>query len=225
MSDTQLWSDSTDYMEGLLAPADPVLDAVQQAADDAGLPRISLDPLQARMLQILAGAIGARRILEVGTLAGYSGIHLARALPADGRLVTLEIDDLHADVALANFGRAGLAGRVELRRGAALDSMAALEAEGCEPFDMAFIDADKLNNVNYLNWAVAHSRPGALIVIDNVVRGGQVATGSDEDPSVAGTRAALRMAAEDGRLEATVLQTVGRKNFDGLCFIRVRSGQ
>src|SRR5690606_37373001 len=135
-------------------------------------------------------------------------------------LVTLEIDDTHADVAQANFERAGLADRVQLMRGAALESLEQLAADGCEPFDMAFIDADKLNNVNYLKWATQHSRSGALIVIDNVVRGGQVATGSAEDPSVAGTRAALKLAAEDDRLEATVIQTVGRKNFDGLCFIR-----
>ncbi|MCB1186728.1 O-methyltransferase [bacterium] len=220
MSDTHLWSESTDFMEALMAPADPVLEAVQRSADEAGLPQISLSPLQARLMQVLAGAIGARRILEVGTLAGYSGIHLARALPTDGRLVTLEIDDKHADVAQANFERAGLADRVQLIRGAAVDSLEQLAAQGCEPFDMAFIDADKVNNVNYLKWATEHSRSGALIVIDNVVRGGQVATGSDEDPSVAGTRAALRLAAEDDRLEATVIQTVGRKNFDGLCFIR-----
>ncbi|MCB1219963.1 MAG: O-methyltransferase [Planctomycetales bacterium] len=220
MSDTHLWSESTDFMEGLMAPADPVLEAVQRSADEAGLPQISLSPLQARLMQVLAGAIGARRILEVGTLAGFSGIHLARALPVDGKLITLEIDDRHADVAQANFERAGVADRVELIRGAAVDSLEQLAAEGCEPFDMAFIDADKVNNVNYLKWATEHSRSGALIVIDNVVRGGQVATGSDEDPSVAGTRAALRLAAEDDRLEATVIQTVGRKNFDGLCFIR-----
>ena len=220
MSDTHLWSESTDYMEGLMAPADPVLEAAQQAADDAGLPQISLSPLQARMLQILASAIGARRILEVGTLAGYSGIHLARALPDGGRLVTLEIDDKHADVALANFERAGLSAKVDLRRGPAMDSLEKMATEFPEPFDMAFIDADKGNNVNYLKWAADHCRSGALIVIDNVVRGGQVAAGSDDDPSVAGTRAALKMAVDDDRLEATVLQVVGRKNFDGLCFIR-----
>jgi predicted O-methyltransferase YrrM len=220
MSDTSPWAQSTAYFEQLMVPADPVLEAVQQAADAAGLPRISLDALQARMLQLLAGVIGARRILEVGTLAGFSGIHLARALPADGKLVTLEIDDKHADVAQANFERAGLADRIELRRGAAMDTLASMAAQGCEPFDMAFIDADKQNNVNYLSWATEHCRSGALIVIDNVVRGGQVAAGSDDDPSVAGTRAALNMAAEDPRLEATVLQTVGSKNWDGLCFIR-----
>lgn len=222
MSDTQIWSESTDYFEKLMVPADPVLDAVQASADEAGLPQISLSPLQARMLQVLAGAIGARRILEVGTLAGYSGIHLARALPDDGKLVTLEIDDRHADVAMANFERAGVAGKVELRRGPALDLMQQMATEFPEPFDMAFIDADKQNNVNYLKWAAEHCRSGALIVIDNVVRGGKVATGSDDDEAVAGTRAALRMAAEDDRLEATVLQVVGRKNFDGLCFIRVK---
>lgn len=220
MSDTHLWSESTDYMEGLMAPADAVLTAVQQAADAAGLPQISLSPLQARMLQIIAGAIGARRILEVGTLAGYSGVHMARALPEGGMLVTLEIDDRHADVALANFKLAGLADRVELHRGPATESMAKMAAAGVADFDMAFIDADKVNNVNYLKWATEHCRSGAIIVIDNVVRGGMVATGSDDDPSVAGTRAALKMAAEDPRLEATVLQVVGRKGFDGLCFIR-----
>ncbi len=217
-----MWSISTDFMESLMAPPDPVLEAVLRSADEAGLPRIYLSPLQARMLQVLAGVIGARRILEIGTLAGYSGIHLARALPDDGKLITLEIDDKHADVAQANFECAGVAGKVELRRGPALESLQAMDGQLPEPFDMVFIDADKVNNANYLRWAAEHCRSGALIVIDNVVRGGQVATGSDEDPAVAGTRAALRLAAGDERLQATVLQVVGRKGFDGLCFIRVR---
>src|SRR4051812_10203908 len=168
-------------------PADPVLDAALKASADGGLPAIAVAPNQGKMLQLIARIHGARRILEIGTLGGYSTIWLARALPPEGRLVTLEADARYAEVARANLARAGLGGLVEVRVGRAQESLPALAAEGGAPFDLVFIDADKPSNVEYFEWALELSRPGAVIVVDNVVRGGAVVDPGG-DASVQGVR-------------------------------------
>jgi predicted O-methyltransferase YrrM len=165
--------------------------------------------------------LGARRILEIGTLGGYSAIWMARALPADGHLVSLEYSPRHADVASGNIARAGLVGTIEIRVGAAADTLPKLAAEGVEPFDMVFIDADKGGYPDYLDWALKLTRPGSLIVADNVVRGGAVADGLSTDPNVQGVRSYLEKVAADPRLEGTVMQTVGVKGYDGLSIARV----
>lgn len=209
------WTAVDDYLAGCLLEADPVLDAVLAANAAAGLPAIDVSPLQGRMLNLFARMCGARRILEVGTLGGYSTIWLARALPAGGSLVTLEVDPVHASVARANFTRAGLADRIELRVGPAADSLPVLQAEGAGPFDFIFIDADKPGNPTYLDWAVKLSRPGTVIVCDNVVRDGRVVDAASPDPRVQGVRRGLEQVAAEPRLAATAVQTVGSKGWDG----------
>ena len=215
-------SDAVDhYFEQALLPYDPALEQALNASEAAGLRAINVSPLQGTMLQLLALSIGAKPILEVGTLGGYSTIWLARALPADGKLVTLEIDPVAAEVALRNLAQAGLADRVEVRLGAARDSLAARVEEEFGPVDFAFIDADKENNLAYFQAALQLSRPGSLIVIDNVVRGGRVVDGQSNDASVAGTRRLVEALAREPRVTSTAIQTVGRKGWDGFILFRV----
>jgi predicted O-methyltransferase YrrM len=204
------------YLNDLLAPSDPVLDAALHDAQQAGLPSIHVAANQGKLLALLARSIGARSILEIGTLGGYSTIWLARALPPDGRLITLEIDPKHASVAQANIARAGLSQIVDIRLGRATESLAAIAKEGAAPFDFVFIDADKINTASYLAWALKLTRRGSLIVIDNVVRKGEVANDHSDDVNVRGVREGLAMLASEPRLMATAVQTVGSKGYDGL---------
>ena len=210
-----LWREVDAALEARLLAADPVLAATAEAAERAGLPPIAVSPLQGAFLQVLARAIAARRILEVGTLAGYSTTWLARALPDEGRLVTLERDPRHAAVARANLERAGLAERVELRVGTAAESLAALRAEGAAPFDLVFLDADKANNAHYVRAIWPLCRSGTVIVVDNVVRGGGILDAQSPDPEITGTQEALDLLGRRAGVVASALQTVGRKGYDG----------
>ncbi|MER5386895.1 O-methyltransferase [Streptomyces sp. NPDC002688] len=221
MSESQVWNDVDDHFTTLLAPADETLAAALRDSDAAGLPPINVAPNQGKLLQLLAEIQGARRILEIGTLGGYSTIWLGRALPADGRLITLEYDPRHAEVARANLARAGLDDVTEVRVGPALESLPKLADENPEPFDFVFIDADKVNNAHYIEWAVRLTRPGGVIVLDNVVRDGAVTDGASTDPSVRGTRAALELIASHPKLNGTAVQTVGSKGYDGFALARV----
>src|SRR4051794_4138108 len=202
-------------------PADPVLDAALEASAAGGLPLIAVAPNQGKMLNLLARIHGARRILEIGTLGGYSTIWLGRALPEDGRLVTLEYEEKHAVVARANLDRAGLADKVEVRVGAALDSLDAMIAGGEEPYDLVFIDADKPNNPNYFRRALSLTSKGSVIICDNVVRQGKVADADSTDPMVIGSREFAKAVAAEPRVEGTVIQTVGGKGHDGFALVLV----
>ncbi|MFJ2826475.1 O-methyltransferase [Streptomyces sp. NPDC087263] len=221
MTESQRWNDVDDYFTTLLAPADEALTAALRDSDAAGLPPIHVAPNQGKLLHLLAQIQGARRILEIGTLGGYSTIWLGRALPADGRLITFEYDPTHAEVARGNLARAGLDKIAEVRVGPALESLPKLAEENPEPFDLVFIDADKVNNPHYLEWAVKLTRPGSLIIVDNVVRGGTVTDAGSTDPSVRGTRAALELIATHPKLSGTAIQTVGSKGYDGFALARV----
>lgn len=214
MSDT-LWSDVDDYIADRLIGADPVMAAVLEANARAKLPAIDVSAAQGRFLELLVRMTGARRVLEIGTLGGYSGIWMARALPPDGRLVTLEYSPFHAMVARGNFKQAGVADRIDLRVGAALDLLPSVEGDGLVPFDLVFIDADKSNSANYVDWAVRLARPGTVIVLDNVVRGGRVIEAGSGEAGIVGSRAALDLIGGHPRLTATALQTVGAKGHDG----------
>jgi predicted O-methyltransferase YrrM len=211
----ETWNAVDGWFAEILGLDDELLEAALDASNAAGLPAIAVSAPQGRLLYLLARQAGARRILEIGTLAGYSGICLARALAADGRLVTLELDPRHAEVARNNFRRSGLEARVEIRVGRALDSLATLEREGSGPFDFCFIDADKASSAEYVDACIRLSRPGALIVLDNVVREGAVLLESSKDASVQGVRRALELLGRDPRVEATAIQTVGSKGYDG----------
>ncbi len=211
------------YIEELFVPADPVLDAALADAEAAGLPAIQISPSHGKLLYLLAKLIGARRILEIGTLGAYSTIWLARALPADGQLVTLESEPRHAEVARTNLARAGLAERTEIHIGAALDTLPQLAAEQAGPFDLVFIDADKGNYPGYLDWSIRLSRPGALIVADNVIREGKVLDPTRHDASAKGAAAFNQVLAQDDRVEALLLQQIGAKGHDGIALIRVKS--
>lgn len=210
-----VWSEVDGYIGDRLLPHDPALDAALAANAAAGLPAIDVSPAQGRFLHLLVRITGARQVLEIGTLGGYSTICMASALPPGGRLVTLEYEPRHADVARSNLTRAGLADRVELRLGQGADSLRAQHAERHPPFDLVFIDADKPSNPEYLEGALRLSRPGTVIVLDNVVRGGDVVDAGSTDPSIVGTRAAFDFLADHPRLSATALQTVGAKGYDG----------
>ena len=210
------WKAVDAYIADRLLPPDPALDAALAANAAGGLPAIDVSPAQGKFLHLLARIVGARRILEVGTLGGYSTIWLARALAEGGALVSLEIDPRHAAVARANVDRAGVGERVEIRVAPARDTLAALVAAGEGPFDLVFIDADKENNAHYVRQALALSRPGTVIVVDNVVRKGRVANSGSSDPMVLGSRAVFDLLAAELRLDATALQTVGLKGWDGL---------
>jgi len=219
----ELWTAVDRYfLDHLFAP-DPALDAALHANAAAGLPSIDVSPTQGKFLHLLARIKGATRILEIGTLGGYSTIWLARALPPTGKLITLEFSPKHAAVATANIAHAGLADRVEVRVGPALGSLAQLHAEAPEPFDLIFIDADKDNYPGYLKWAIQLSRPGTLIIADNVVRDGDILNPSHPDPRVHGVRRLIAMIQADPRLDATALQTVGSKGYDGFAIALVKS--
>ena len=218
------WTDVDRYLNDLLVPADPALDDALEASHAAGLPAIAVAPNQGKLLHLLARSIGARNILEIGTLGGYSTIWLARALQAGGKLVTLEADAGHAAVARANLERAGLAEIVEVRIGLARDSLPRLAAEHRGPFDLIFIDADKPSNSEYFAWALQLSRTGSLIIVDNVVRAGAVADAENQDPNVLGTRRFLDILAAEPRVSATVIQTVGSKGYDGFAIGLVLAG-
>jgi predicted O-methyltransferase YrrM len=217
----QLWTDVDHYLNDTLLPADPDLDAALEDSAKGGLPAIAVAPNQGKLLHLLARLQGARRILEVGTLGGYGTIWLARALPPGGRVVTLELSDHHARVARGNLERAGVADRVEIRVGPALETLPRLAAEKPEPFDLSFIDADKQSNPEYFGWALRLSRKGSLIVIDNVVREGSVMDAASTDASTKGVRRLFEAMAAERRVIATALQTVGTKGHDGLAFALV----
>jgi predicted O-methyltransferase YrrM len=210
-----VWTAVDEYITGQIVPTDEALDGALRASAEAGLPDIQVAANQGKLLHLLARVRGARSILELGTLGGYSTIWLARALPPDGRLVTLEADPHHAEVALGNIARAGLADVVELRLGPALETLPELASAGYGPFDLVFIDADKPNNPHYLRWALRLTRAGSLIVVDNVVRGGAVVDKDHGDERVQGTRGLFEMLAAEPRLSATAVQTVGSKGYDG----------
>ena len=209
------WTAVDRYIADLFVASDPALDAALADSDAAGLPGINVSPVQGKLLHLLARLHGARNILEIGTLGGYSAIWLARALPAGGRLITLEANPKHAEVARANISRAGLAQVVELRLGKALDTLPQLAQENRGPFDLIFIDADKPGYPDYLPWALKLSRPGSLIIADNVVRKGGVADSANADPNVQGVRRFCELLAGEPRVSATILQSVGSKGYDG----------
>ena len=211
--DNPQWAAVERYFEDHLIGEDGALRAALEATDSAGLPPIAVAANMGKLLMMVAAMVGARRILEIGTLGGYSTIWLARALPQDGRLITLELDPRHARVARANIATAGLSALVDIRLGPALDALPMLADDG--PFDLTFIDADKANNAAYLKWALKLSRPGSAILIDNVVRGGAVADAASRDASVIGARTVTEAIAAEPRLTATALQTVGAKGYDG----------
>src|SRR5271166_4802506 len=210
-----LWTEVDRYFCNLLVPSDEKLDRALAANRQAGLPAIDVSPLQGKFLDLLVRVSGARRILEIGLLGGYSTICMARALPEGGRIVSLEVNQRHAEVARANLLHAGVLDRVDLRLGRALDTLPTLEASGTGPFDLIFIDADKPSNADYLAWALKLSRPGTLIVTDNVVRDGKVVQEKSAEADVQGVRRFTEMMAAEPRLSATVLQTVGVKGYDG----------
>jgi predicted O-methyltransferase YrrM len=209
------WSSVDEYVTGLLAPHDAALEAALSASSAGGLPAIQVSPPQGKLLQLLARSIGASAILEFGTLGAYSTIWLARALPEGGRLVTIESNPGYAEVAQENIARAGLDEVVDLRVGSALDLLPELHAEGVGPFDLTFIDADKESSPAYFEWALDHSRPGTLIVADNVVRDGGLADPRSADPKVLAQRQLHEMIAAEERVSATTIQTVGGKGYDG----------
>jgi predicted O-methyltransferase YrrM len=218
------WAAVDQYITDHLVPPDPALDAALRDSHDAGLPSINVSPPQGKLLMLLAQLRGARSILEIGTLGGYSTLWLARALPAGGRLVTLEFEPKHAEVARKNLARAGLSNVVEVIVGPALESLPKLEAAGRGPFDMFFIDADKPGNPEYFAWALRLSRPGSLIVVDNVVREGGVLDASSTDPRILGTRRFYDALAAESRVTATAIQTVGSKGYDGFALAVVHGG-
>jgi predicted O-methyltransferase YrrM len=215
------WTEVDHYFSESLLPRDPILEAALEDSVAAGLPAISVSPNQGRLLQILAQIVGARAILEIGTLGGYSTIWLARGLRAGGHLITLEVDQKHAEVARLNVSRAGLQDVVEVRLGNALETLPQLSAERRGPFDLIFIDADKPNIPAYFEWALKLSRPGTLIVVDNVVRSGAVIDADSTDPSVQGVRRFVEQLGAQSSASGTVIQTVGIKGYDGFAILLV----
>ena len=217
----QLWSAVDGYFTEALGVEDPLLASALRASQEAGLPPINVSPNQGRMLMLLAQMCASQRILEVGTLGGYSTIFLARALPEGGSLISLELDAHHAEVARANIERAGLSNRVEVRVGPAIESLDRMQTDGAGPFDFVFIDADKPSNADYFQAALAMSHPGTVIVVDNVVRNGAVGDLSSTDPAVEGVRRLNRLLEAETRVSATAIQTVGVKGYDGFLLARV----
>ena len=213
----QSWSDVDALLERHLLPADAALESALEASAAAGLPAIAVSPLQGRMLHLMARLMGARRVLEVGTLGGYSTICLASALPPDGELVSIELDPHHADVARSNLANAGLAATVQVVVGRAADVLSTLTG----PFDLAFLDADKAGNADYVRLCLPLMRPGAAIVVDNVVRQGAVLDEGSDDASVQGVHRLLALLREETRLDSTAVQTVGSKGWDGFVLARV----
>lgn len=216
------WAAVDQYLVDLFVGRDEALTSALKANADAGLPGIDVAPNQGKLLMLIARLSGARNVLELGTLGGYSTVWLARGLPEDGRVVTLEAVPQHAEVARANVGRAGVGGRVDIRVGAALDTLPKLEAEQAGPFDVVFIDADKENYPHYLEWALKLTRPGSVIIGDNAIRKGHVIDADSDDENVRATRSFLELAAADPRLDATAVQTVGSKGWDGFLLAIVR---
>ena len=215
-STPQNWRRVDDYLAATLLDDDPALAAARADSDAAGLPAIEVTPVAGKLLNLLARMTGARRVLEIGTLVGYSTIWLARGIPSDGRVVTLELLQRHADVARANLERADVSERVEIVVGRASDTLPRLAERGDEPFDLVFIDADKESNTIYLDWAIRLGQPGTVIVVDNIGRAGDVADPGSEDSMVVGTQRGLELLGSDPRVDATALQTVGAKGWDGL---------
>ena len=215
------WTSVDAYITGLFVPSDPALDGALRSSEKAGLPAINVAPNQGKLLQILARVHGARSILEIGTLGGYSTIWLARALPPGGRVISLEVDAKHAEVARENVARANLADVVDVRLGRALDTLPQIAREGHGPFDFFFIDADKANIPEYFRWALELSRVGSVIVVDNVVRGGAVIDPASADPNVQGVRRFNDLVAAEPRVTATAIQTVGSKGYDGFAIVLV----
>ncbi|MGN7470528.1 O-methyltransferase [Brevibacillus sp. SAFN-007a] len=218
---SEQWTAVDAYFTQKFVPADPFLEAALENNASAGLPSIDVTPNQGKFLHLLARIQGARTILEIGTLGGYSTIWLARALPADGRLITLEVAPKHAEVAQANIARAGLESVVEIRLGDALDSLSALADEKQGPFDLIFIDADKKNNPDYFRWALKLSRKGSIIITDNVVRNGAVLDEASSDPNVLGIRQFADLVENEPTVSATAIQTVGSKGYDGFAIVLV----
>jgi predicted O-methyltransferase YrrM len=218
------WTAVDAFIDEHLVEDDPVLQAALAASEAAGLPTINVAPNQGKLLMLLAKAMGARKILEIGTLGGYSTIWLARALPPGGHLITLEADPNCAKVALATIARAGLADIVELRLGRAQETLPRLAAEGAGPFDLVFIDADKPSTPEYFEWSVKLARKGSLIVVDNVVREGRVTDAEPDDPHIRGLREFYAAAGADRRVSGTAIQTVGAKGHDGLAVLLVTDG-
>ncbi|MDQ2754823.1 MAG: O-methyltransferase [Actinomycetota bacterium] len=209
------WNAVDSYLTGTLLVPDPTLDEVRKANAAGGLPAIDVAPNQGKMLMLFVRMIGATSVLEIGTLGAYSTIWLARGLATGGRVITLEADPHHAEVARGNLALAGVSDKVEIRLGAALDSLPALASEGHGPFDLVFIDADKVNNGRYLSWALRLTRPGSVIVADNVVRQGKIIAPDNRSEDVTGTRELLELLATDPRIDSTAIQTVGSKGWDG----------
>ncbi|RVW09799.1 O-methyltransferase [Prescottella agglutinans] len=218
------WAEVDDYLVDTVVGTDDDLAAALEANSAAGLPPIDVSPPQGKLLNLLARMVGATRVLEIGTLGGYSTIWLARAVGESGRVVTLEYEPRHAAVARENLDRAGVGRRVDIRIGAALDTLPGVEADGMGPFDLVFIDADKVNNSNYVRWALRMSRPGTVIVVDNVVRGGAVSNPDLDDEAVHASREVLGLLAAEPRVDATALQTVGSKGWDGFALALVVDG-
>ena len=219
--DQDLWSAIDAYINSYAVPRDDALDAALERGIDAGLPQISVAPNQGKLLYLLARLQGARNILEIGTLAAYSTIWLARALPPDGRIVTLEFDPKHAEVAQANLVRAGFKHMAEVRIGDALKTLPGVERDGLGPFDLVFIDADKKSIPDYFEWSLRLTRPGSLIIVDNVVREGAVLNADTDDAAVLGVRRFNEILMDEPRVSATTIQTVGSKGHDGLTFALV----
>lgn len=209
------WRRVDDYLAATLLDDDPTLTDARSDSIAAGLPAIEVTPLAGKLLHLLARMTRARHVLEVGTLGGYSTIWLARGIPRDGRVVTLELEQRHADIARANLERAGVSEQVEIIVGRAADTLPRIADRGDEPFDLVFIDADKESNTIYIDWAIRLGHPGTVIVVDNVGRAGEVADPGSDDSMVIGTRRALELLGSDSRVDATALQTVGAKGWDG----------
>jgi predicted O-methyltransferase YrrM len=218
----QLWTSIDDYITQLFVQSDPIMQETLAASEAAGLPSISVAPNEGKLLMLLAQLCGARNILEIGTLGGYSTIWLARGMATGGSLITLEANPRHAEVARLNIARAGFADRVEVRIGPARDTLQQLATEGRSPFDLIFIDADKENYAEYLAWALKLARPGTLIIADNVIREGKVLDPADNDPRVQGARRFNQLLAEESRVKATAIQTVGGKGHDGMAIAIVQ---
>jgi len=220
----ELWTAVDQYIADLLVPSDPALDAALRASTDAGLPAIQVSPSQGKLLHLLARMCGARNILEIGTLGGYSTIWLARAIPRGGHVITLEADQKHADVARSNFARADLSDVIELRLGRGLDTLPHIVAEGRGPFDLVFIDANKSEMPEYFDWALKLAHSGSVIIADNVVRHGEVIQANNPDPDIQGVRRFNEMLAREKRVTATEIQTVGSKGYDGFALALVTAG-
>jgi predicted O-methyltransferase YrrM len=218
-----VWEAVEHYFDKVLVAQDSALEDALATAAAEKLPAIQVSSVQGKLLHLLARILGARKILEIGTLGGYSTIWMARALPEGGRLITLESDPKHADVARKNFARAGVDSRVELRLGKALDTLPKIAAEGLGPFDLFFIDANKSNMPEYFEWSLKLARKGSVIIVDNVVRGGAVLEADSKNADIQGVRRFLEMVGKEKRVSGTALQTVSTKNYDGFAMVLVTS--